>query len=145
MTADSAAALHELVGFWSAEHGRPSSMEDECLMFRLDGTGWYEYARLGYSRITLFRWSPVSERRVRLEAYNEIEWNLAADPAPPRQRRVRRVERLSFQIADRARPLLETPVRILALDLSFGGKHGYAFVALAEPDREVFRRVDAAP
>ncbi|NUT36085.1 MAG: hypothetical protein HOV79_23765 [Hamadaea sp.] len=137
---------HELVGFWSAEHGRPSTMEDECLMFRPDGTGWYEYARLGYSRIILFRWRPVSQGRVRLEAYHEIEWSLAADPAPPRQRRVRRMERLTFQIAEHPRPLLTMPVRVLALRFSFGelpssGEPAYAFVGPAEPDREIFHKV----
>jgi hypothetical protein len=59
-----------LVGRWSVEarYGA-TSMEDEELVFKPDGTGWCEYARPIYSRFTLFRWSTSVAGRLRLSPY----------------------------------------------------------------------------
>lgn len=59
-----------LVGRWSVEarYGL-TSMEDEELVFKPDGTGWCEYARPFYSRFTLFRWSVPAVGRLRLSPY----------------------------------------------------------------------------
>jgi hypothetical protein len=57
----------ELIGRWSVEarYGA-TSMEDEELVFKPDGTGWCEYARPFYSRFTLLRWSTPVAGRLRL-------------------------------------------------------------------------------
>jgi len=59
-----------LVGRWSVEarYGA-TSMEDQELVFKPDGSGWCEYARPFYSRFTLFRWSVPAVGRLRLSPY----------------------------------------------------------------------------
>lgn len=104
----------ELIGHWSVEHGYHTSMEDEWLMFRADGSGWYAYLRPWFSHIIEFRWTRLDPRVVRVEAYQDIELDEQDGQDQLTRRSLARVEDVACELARAQRPLLDNPVDELA-------------------------------
>jgi hypothetical protein len=119
---------HDLIGLWSAMHGYHSMMEDEQLMFREDGSGWYEYARLWYSEFVLFRWLLEDQDRIRLQLHSQVE--VSEQPADE----FRRSEDL------RGEEVLEFRELRIAPSFIFAGP--FAFVRRDEPTGEIYRKAD---
>jgi hypothetical protein len=135
----------DLLGYWSAEHGFHTAMEDECVMFRSDGTGWYEYARPWYSQFTLFRWRLLGDGRVRIEAHEEVELDEWEGRAKVEYRSIASTADVDYSITMTQRPLLDLPVPELTIGLSFTLGAPFAFVQLDEPTGERHRKARLHP
>lgn len=106
-------------------------MEDELIVFRSDGSGWYEYQRPWYRVRTDFRWRLADDALLHVKAGLEIVGDEHA--SPPRQEHAIDVdETVRVTITVGTRPLLEQPVRELSLELSFALGSPFAFVAADE-------------
>jgi len=57
----------DLIGVWSAYAlFGPGAMEDQILVFRSDGTGWYNWSGLGFSNVKMFDWEVQETSQLRL-------------------------------------------------------------------------------
>jgi hypothetical protein len=133
---DNAAGRDELHGYWSVEHGFHTAMEDECLMFRPDGTGWYEYSRPWYRERTVFRRRLDGEALIVIEAHLQVVADEANGRTHLEKHAIDLQESARYALAVTARPLLEQPVRELSLELSFALGSPFAFVTAVEPEAE---------
>jgi hypothetical protein len=126
----------ELIGHWSVEHGYHTSMEDEWLMFRADGSGWYAHLRPWFSHIIEFRWTRLDARFVRVEAYQEIELDEQDGQDQLTRRSLARVEGVACELARAQRPQLDDAVDELRIGLSFCLGSPFALVDRDEPERD---------
>ena len=131
---------HDLIGLWSAMHGYHSAMEDEQLMFREDGSGWYEFARPWYSEFVLFSWLLEDQDRIRLHLHSEVEVSEQPGDEFLQSEDLRGEEVLEFQVAAAERPLLDGTVRELRIAPSFIFAGPFAFVGRDEPTGEIYRK-----
>ena len=131
---------HDLIGLWSAMHGYHSAMEDEQLMFREDGSGWYEFARPWYSEFVLFSWSLEDQDRIRLHLHSEVEVSEQPGDEFLQSEDLSSEEALEFQVAAAERPLLDGTVRELRIAPSFIFAGPFAFVRRDEPTGEIYRK-----
>ncbi|SDZ51520.1 hypothetical protein SAMN05421684_6067 [Asanoa ishikariensis] len=127
----------QLVGFWSSDWGYDSAMEDEWLVLRADGTGWRAYLRPWYTSATLFRWALSGPGTLRVDTYREVvldEWDGREDLAVTR---VDQTLEVAYRTEQGTRPLLDSPVSLLTVDLPFLDLGGaYAFADPEEPRRD---------
>ena len=121
--------MEELLGHWSVDHGYHSSMEDEWLFLRPDGTGWYEYLRPSYADRTAFRWEPAGAGRVRVRADEQV----TTDESGEERTAIEIDETVPYEITTGTRPLLDEPVRLLRIGLPFGLGEQFAFRSAGEP------------
>jgi hypothetical protein len=133
-------STHDLIGLWSAMHGYHSAMEDEQLMFRKDGSGWYEYARPSYSEFVLFSWLLENQDRIRLHLHSQIDISEQPGDEFPQSEDLRGEEVLEFQVTAAERPLLEGTVRELRIAPSFIFAGPFSFVRRDEPTSEIYRK-----
>jgi hypothetical protein len=131
---------HDLIGLWSAMHGYHSVMEDEQLMFREDGSGWYEYARPWYSDFVLFSWLLEDQGRIRLHLHSRVEVSEQPGEAFVQSEDLHGEEVLEFQVAAAERPLLDGIVRELCVTPSFIFAGPFAFVRRDEPTAGIYRK-----
>ena len=131
---------HDLIGLWSATHGYHSAMDDEQLMFREDGSGWYEFARPWYSEFVLFSWSLEDQDRIRLHLHSEVEVSEQPGDEFLQSEDLSSEEALEFQVAAAERPLLDGTVRELRIAPSFIFAGPFAFVRRDEPTGEIYRK-----
>jgi hypothetical protein len=138
--ADRSMTTHDLIGLWSAMHGYHSVMEDEQLMFRVDGSGWYEFARPWYSEFVLFSWLLEDQDRIRLQLHSEVEVSEQPGDEFLHSEGLRGEEVLEFQVAASERPLLDGTVRELHIAPSFIFAGPFAFARRDEPTGELYRK-----
>ncbi|MEV6524096.1 hypothetical protein AB0M43_19275 [Longispora sp. NPDC051575] len=135
----------ELIGHWSVEHGYHSSMEDEWLMFREDGSGWYAYLRPWYSSVVVIRWLWIRPGIVRVESRREIEVDEAEGNARLERRYIDVSEEVAYAVTLVRRPLVDEPVRELRIGLSHCLGGAFAWVGLDEPERDFLHAADVRP
>jgi len=131
---------HDLIGLWSAMHGYHSAMEDEQLMFREDGSGWYEFARPWHSDFVLFSWLLEDQDCIRLHPHSEVEISEQPGDRFLRSEELRGEEVLECQVAEAERPLLDGAVRELRIAPSFSLAGFFAFAGRDEPSGELYRK-----
>lgn len=123
----------DLVGHWSVEYGYHSAMEDEELVFRVDGTGWCEWSRPELSEFALFGWevitpgvvriAPTRAARAEFEVIEELEIPEALDA--------------EYAIVEETRPLypgMEVLVLRMALPFAVFRNQGYGLIRRETPE-----------